>query len=79
MNLRSSCCGTVGWESDSSSLGHCGGRGSTPGLVQWVKGSGIAAAEAYATAAALIQFLAQEPSYAMSVAIKKKKMNLNLC
>ena len=29
-------------ESDGSDLGLCGGAGSIPGLVQWVKGSGVA-------------------------------------
>ena len=33
-------------ESDCSSSGHCRGVGSIPGLVQWVKESGIAAAAA---------------------------------
>ena len=33
-------------ESDWSSSGHCRGVGSIPGLVQWVKESGIAAAAA---------------------------------
>lgn len=38
-----------------------------PTLMQWVKRSSIA------TAVALFQSLAQEPSYAMGKAIKKKK------
>ena len=41
--------------------------GSISGLVQWVKGFGVTAAEA------CIQSLAQELPYAMGVAIKKKK------
>ena len=39
--------------------------GLSPGLAQWVKGSGVA------TAVARIQSLAQELPYAVSVAIKK--------
>ena len=42
----SSHCGAVGLESDSDGLGCCGGAGSIPGLVQWVKGSSVAAAVA---------------------------------
>ena len=41
-------------------------RGSIPCLVQWVKGSGVAAVTR-------IQFLAQELLYATGVAIKNKK------
>ena len=50
-----------GSESDCSSLGCCGGAGSIPpipGLVQWVKESGIAAAVAQVAAGAQIQSLA---------------------
>ena len=41
--------------------------GSIPGLAQWVKGSGAAAAEAW------IKSLGSEFPYAGGVAIKKKK------
>ena len=44
-----------------------------PGPVQWVKGSGVAAAVVQVTAAAWIQSLAQELPYATGAAIKKKK------
>ena len=50
-------------KNDCSGLSHCEGVYSNPSPVQWVKGSGIAAA------AAQIQALAQELPYAMSVAI----------
>ena len=50
---------------------------SIPSLVQWVKRSGVAAAAVQVTAVAQIQSLAQELSYAIGVAIeKKKKKNL---
>ena len=42
--VGSSHCGAVGWEPDWSGLGHCRGTGLIPGLKQWVKGSGAAAA-----------------------------------
>ena len=51
-------------ESNCSSLGHCGGLGLIPGLVQWVKRSGVA------TAVARIQSLARELPYAVGVAVK---------
>ena len=57
-------CGAVGWESDCSSSGHCGGVGSVPGLAQWVKGPRVATAEAQVAAEAWIQSLAQELPYA---------------
>ena len=49
--------------------------GLIPGLVHWVKGSGIAASIAQIAAVAWIQSLAQELPYATGVAIKigKKK------
>ena len=47
--------------------------GSIPSLLQWVKGSGIAAAVAWVTAAAQIQSLAWEIPYAAGAAIKKKR------
>ena len=40
-----------------------GGAGSLPGLAQWVKGSGVAAAMAQVAAAAWIQSLAQKPPH----------------
>ena len=46
-----------------------------PGSAQWVKGSHNATAVAQVAAAAQIQSLAQEPAYAVSAAIKKKKEN----
>ena len=46
---------------------HAGGTGLMPSLVQWVKGSGVAAA-------AWIQPLAQEHPYAMGMAIKKNTL-----
>ena len=42
---------------------------SIPSLVQWVKGSGIAATVAWFTIVAWIQTLAQECPYAVRVAI----------
>ena len=47
--------------------------GSTPGPVQWVKGSGVAAAAAQVTTAAHIQSLAWELLCTVSVAIKQNK------
>ena len=41
--------------------------------VKWVKGSSIATAVAQVSAAAQIQSLTQELSYAVGVAIQKKK------
>ena len=64
-NARSSCCGQVGYESDCSGLGCCGGIGLNPGPVQHVKGSSVAAA--------WIQSLARELPHAGGAAIKKKK------
>ena len=61
-------CGAVGWESDCSGLGHCECAGSIPGLAQWIKGSSV-------TAAAQIQFLAQEHPYAVGVAINNNNNN----
>ena len=43
------------------------------GDTQWVKGSSVAAAAAQVTAAAWIQSLAQELSYAMGWPLKKKR------
>ena len=45
--------------------------GSIPGLVQWVKGSGVAMAAVKVAAAAQICSLAQELPYAVGAAIKK--------
>ena len=44
MDPWSFCHGAVGWESNYSGVGHCGGVGLIPVLVQWIKGSGIATA-----------------------------------
>ena len=54
-------------ESDCSTSSHCGGTDSIRGPVQWVKGSGIAAAVAQ------IQPLAWEIPYALIAARKRKK------
>ena len=51
-------CSAVGWESDCSGSGRCGGTGSIPSPAQWVKGSGIA------VAADQIRPLAQELPHA---------------
>ena len=53
-----------------------GGTDSTPGQVQWVKGSDVAAALAQVAPVAWIQFLAWELSYAAGMAIKKKKKEI---
>ena len=66
---RCSHCGTVGYEFNYSSSGHCGGSGSIPGLTEWVKSS-------VATATAQIQSLAWELTCATGAAKKKKKKNL---
>ena len=60
-------------EADCSGLGGWRGVSSIPSLVQWVKGSGIAAVAAQVTAVAQIQTLAWEFPYAVIAAIKKKK------
>ena len=62
----------------NGSLAHCGGMGSIPGLVQCVKGSGIATAMAQVAAVVWIQFLVWEVLYTNSAAIKKKKKNVLL-
>ena len=59
-------------KSDCSGSGWCRGAGSIPHPTQWVKGSGIAEAVSYVTAAAQIQSLAWELPCALSVAIKTK-------
>ena len=51
--------------------------GSIPGVVQWVKGSGVATAVAQVVAVAWIQPLAQEFPYALGAAIKKTKTKEN--
>ena len=43
-NSPSFCCWGSEHESDCSSSGHCGGKGSILGLMQWVRGSGVATA-----------------------------------
>ena len=48
-----------------------------PGLVQWVKGFGLAIAVIEVAAEAQIQSLAQELTYAMCSATKKKSPSLN--
>ena len=55
-----------------SSSGCCRGAGLIPGVAQWVKGFGVAAAVAQVTAGAQIQSLAQELPYTMGAAIKLK-------
>ena len=50
--------GVLLWHNGLSS-GGWGGVGSIPGLAQWVKGLGVAAAVTYATVAAQIQSLAR--------------------
>ena len=62
----------MGKGSDCSSWGCCGGVGSIPGLVQWVKRSGLATA-AVVAAAAWRQSLAWELPYVAGAAIGKKK------
>ena len=69
----SSCCGTVGLESNCCRSAHCSSTGLIPSPAHWVKGSGVATAAAQIAAAAQIQSLAWELSYAMGVAIKKQK------
>ena len=67
----SSCWGTASQESDRSSLGCFRSVGSIPSLAQGVKGSSVAAAEMWVTAAAQIQSLAWDLPCAVGVAIKK--------
>ena len=55
---------TVQWVA-CSGLGCGGGAGSIPGLAQWVKRPGVAAAAVQVTAAAWIQSLAQKLPYAI--------------
>ena len=50
---------------------------SIPGLVQWVKGSGIAAAVVELAAVAWIRSLTWELPHAIGEAIKKKKKIIN--
>ena len=50
--------------------GHCGGMGLIPGLVQWVKGSGVATAVLQVEAVAQIWSLAWQCPYAVCAAIK---------
>ena len=71
----SSCCGAVSSESDCGSSPCCGSVGSILSPMQWVKGSGVAAAVTY-TACAGIRPLAWEFPYAMGAAIKKKKKSV---
>ena len=70
---RSPHCGSMSSESDCSSSCHCGGVGSIPGPVQWVKGSHVATGASYFTAVVPVQSLAQELQHAASLSIKKKK------
>ena len=49
-----------------------------PGLVQWVKGSGIAAAAVLFTAVARIQYLAWELLYAVGAVIERTTNNKTL-
>ena len=55
-------------------MGLCKCAGSIPGPEQWVKQFGVATAMAHVTAEAQIQSLAQEFPYAVSVAIKVKRI-----
>ena len=57
-------------------MGRCRGIDSIPGLAQWVKGSGVAAAVAQVTAVAQIQSLPRELPCTVGVAIKKKKVKM---
>ena len=54
-------------------MGYHGGVGPIPSPVQGVKGFRVAIATVWVMAVAGIQSLAQELSYDMSMAIKKKK------
>ena len=53
----------------------CGGVGLTSSLSQWLKGSGIVAAAAWAAVLPWFQSLGQELPYAVGVAIEKNKKN----
>ena len=55
-----------------SGLGHCRDAGSILGPAQWVKGSCIVTTVAWATAAARIQFLAQNFPQATGAAKKER-------
>jgi len=68
-NSWSSCCGAVGWGSDCSGSGHCRGVGSISGRVQWVKDPALL----QLWCRSQIWSLAQELSYTIGVAGKKKK------
>ena len=50
----------VQWVKNPSSLGCCGGSGSSLRGVEWVKGSGVATAAVWVAAAGRIQPLARE-------------------
>ena len=63
----------MGLESDYSSSGHCGGVGSIPGPVQWVKVSGVTTVATWFATVAQIPPLAWECSYAMVQPRKLKK------
>ena len=63
----------MGYESNCSGSGYCRGEGSIPGLVQWVKGSGVSIAAAQVTAVAWIQSLIQELPYAAGAAKERKE------
>ena len=45
-NIWSFCCVRVGYESNYSGFGHCGGMGLIPSIVQWIKESSITKAVA---------------------------------
>ena len=68
--------GAVGYGSGCSCLGRCGGAAWVPGLEQWVKGSGLAAAAAQVVAAPRIQSLARQRPYASERPTKK---NIKKC
>ena len=59
-------------ESNNGSLDRIGGVSLTPGIAQWVKGYGIAAAVLYTVAATQILSLVQKLPCAMGMVINKK-------
>ena len=66
------------WVKNLTVVAHCcGGVGSIPSPMRWVKGSGIATAAAQVTAAARIQSQAREFLHATGIATKKKRIKYN--
>ena len=78
-NLWSFCCGTAGQESNCRGLGPCEGAGLIIGLVQWVKGFCVAAAETKVAAAVRIQSLGPGTSTCCRWGQKKKKKRKKIC